>query len=152
MLFEKWKGEELSRINQLIGVPGCKFAGLYDQTSAILRSTFDAPCERRGDARLVLGNSTSFSCFGSVSSVKLQPTNQLVFVIYGCICGYITLVTVSETSSWLEAWGAPNRHQLNVQTMFLSFAELMPGPLCQEGGVPQKARSKSTAFPVIFAI
>lgn len=84
MLFVEWgkgrncRGKSSSLVYQDENLQDCA----TKQTSAILRSIFDAPDEKRGDARLVSGNSIRFSCFGSVSSVKLYPTNQLVFVIH----------------------------------------------------------------------
>lgn len=126
LLFEGWaKGRNCWRGNPFIGIAGWKLAWLCNQTSAILKTVFDVSGERRGAARLVLGNSISFSYLALlVQSSYIPVTSYSVCVI---ICKVTSSwVTASETYFKLVvSLAAPKRHQLNVQTIFFSFAELM---------------------------
>lgn len=95
--------------NTLVDIEGWKLVRLCNQTSVIVKRMFDVSDERRGSARLVLGNSVSFSLV------------QLSYILVTSYSLWITIfeVTASETHSrLLGSLVSPKRHQLNVQTVF----------------------------------
>lgn len=98
--------------NTLVDIDGWKLARLCNQTSVVVKRMFDVSGERRGSAKLVLGNSISFSLAQLVQLSYILVTSYSLWII-------IFEVTASETHfRLLVSLVAPKRHQLNVQTVF----------------------------------